>query len=66
MVRDFHDGDGDDAPKARRFTEFECPMCNAHNPVDEGFKYNDEVFCNYCGATLKAIERNGRLKFKEV
>ena len=34
------------------FFEFECPICDAHNPWDDGFGHKDEVFCNYCGTVL--------------
>jgi len=37
-----------------KFTEFDCPVCEANNPYDEGFGDGDEVFCNYCGLTFKA------------
>lgn len=67
-MRDFHDEDegGDEGTlKGRVFTEFECPKCDAHNPSD-GFKIGDEIFCFYCGASLKAHEKAGRVKLKEV
>lgn len=36
-----------------RWTEFECPLCSAHNPWDDGFEPGDELFCSWCGAVLK-------------
>lgn len=52
---------------ARRFKEFECPECNAHNPWDETFGMEDEIRCNYCGVEYRAIVSDeGRLKLKEI
>lgn len=59
------DDDGEGSAKAKLHTEWECPRCDAHNP-SEGFRIGDEVFCFYCGATFKAMDREGRVKFKEV
>ncbi|HTO95847.1 MAG TPA: hypothetical protein VMK66_02280 [Myxococcales bacterium] len=50
----------------RRFSEFECPTCSAHNPFDE-FGNNDEVLCNWCGLQFKAlVDEEGNLKLKEL
>lgn len=32
-----------------RFTEFDCLVCDAHNPYDDGFRVGDDVLCLYCG-----------------
>lgn len=67
-MRDYHDDDaerGEGGLKGRVFTEFECPKCDAHNPSD-GFKLGDEIFCFYCGASLRAVEKSGRLAFKDT
>ncbi len=51
----------------RKFDEFECPTCSANNPYDEGFGNNDEVLCNWCGLTFKAIvDEEGNLKLREL
>jgi hypothetical protein len=51
----------------RRFDEFECPACSAHNPLGDGFGNNDEVTCNYCGISFKAlVDDEGHLKMKET
>ncbi len=51
----------------RRFTEFECPECNAYNPHDEGFGDGDEILCHYCGQELRArVSDEGRLKLKTI
>jgi transcription elongation factor Elf1 len=50
----------------RKFSEFECPSCSAHNPYDD-FGNNDEVLCGYCGLSLKAIvNAEGELKLRET
>lgn len=33
--------------------EFDCPVCSANNPWDDGFTYKDELFCAYCGAVIE-------------
>ena len=51
----------------RRLDEFDCPACNANNPVGDGFSNNDEVLCNYCGLEFKAlVDDEGALKLKEL
>lgn len=53
--------------KKGRYTEFDCPSCNAHNPWGDGFKDNDEVNCHYCGTTFVArVNDDGNLKLKEA
>jgi hypothetical protein len=49
----------------RRFEEFECPACSAHNPFD-AFGNNDEVLCNWCGIYYVAlVDDEGNLRLKE-
>ena len=58
----------DDAPKEvgrRRFTEFECPACDATNPCDDGLGDGDDVICCYCGLEFRAAVTDGRLKLRE-
>lgn len=66
-MKDYNDDDAgsEQTLKGKVFSEFECPKCDAHNPSD-GFKLGEEIFCFYCGATLKPFERDGKVKFKEV
>ncbi|MBJ6763295.1 hypothetical protein JGU66_21205 [Myxococcaceae bacterium JPH2] len=53
------------AGKARK--DYDCPSCNANNPLDEPLVNGDEVRCNYCGCEFKAtVNAEGRMKFKEV
>ncbi|MFZ9889409.1 MAG: hypothetical protein ACO3JL_18090 [Myxococcota bacterium] len=64
-MSDWSEDDGDARSGRRAFHEFECPKCDANNP-SEGFSFGDEIFCFYCGATFKAMERDGRLRLKET
>ena len=42
-------------PKAQiRFTEWNCPVCEANNPCEDGFKHRDELMCSYCGMLFRA------------
>ncbi|MBI2376316.1 MAG: hypothetical protein HYV07_20140 [Deltaproteobacteria bacterium] len=36
------------AKKRKKFTEFDCPDCQANNPLGEGFRVGEEVQCQYC------------------
>lgn len=70
MPHSFHDDD-ELSPRhggaKRRFTDFDCPDCNANNPHDEGFGNGDEVRCYYCGQEFKAtVNEDGRLRLKEL
>ncbi|MBK8013437.1 MAG: hypothetical protein IPK13_19040 [Deltaproteobacteria bacterium] len=38
--------------KARRWEEFVCPECDAHNPYGAEFEVGDEVFCCWCGCSF--------------
>lgn len=65
---DFYDDD-DDKPSTKRKKgddEFECPECNAHNPLAEPIVDGGEVQCFYCGVEFKAIESGSKFKFKAV
>ena len=57
----------DSEDKVKIFTEFDCPVCDANNPWDEGFKHGDEIRCHYCGADfkVKAYEGSNRFKLRE-
>ena len=53
--------------KKKTFKEFECPICNAFNPYDDGFKADDEVRCCYCGCGFTVIvSEMGAMKLKEI
>jgi transcription elongation factor Elf1 len=69
--KQFDAGDDEDAPatpgRKRRFSEFECPTCSAHNPMGDAFGNGDDVFCGYCGQSFVAIvDEDGALKLKET
>lgn len=52
---------------ARRHREFDCPVCSANNPYDDGFGEGDEVRCFYCGQEFIAAQTGtGRLKLREA
>lgn len=70
-----HGYDPDDEGSSKRrgeapggpFKDFDCPTCNANNPVDEGFGDGSEVRCYYCGLEFKVLApEGGRPKFKEL
>jgi transcription elongation factor Elf1 len=62
------DDEGASRSKGRRgITEFDCPSCNAHNPVGEPLVAGEEVLCNYCGTSFEVrASAEGKLKLREV
>jgi uncharacterized Zn-finger protein len=71
--RDFGFDDDDEKPTGaalgvkRKFTEFECPSCSAHNPLGDPFGNRDEVFCGYCGQSYVAeVDEDGMLRLRET
>jgi transcription elongation factor Elf1 len=73
MSNDFQFDDDDFAKEAgaaggsRVHDEFDCPECNANNPVGDTFSDGDEVSCNYCGREFKVrINQEGKMKFREL
>jgi uncharacterized Zn-finger protein len=64
---DFDDDDSGKEKKKGGKKDFDCPDCNANNPLDEPLADGDEVRCNYCGTEYKAlVNAEGRIKFKEL
>jgi hypothetical protein len=65
---DFDDDEKDTGSGGgKRLKEFECPSCNAHNPLDEPPAHGEEVRCNYCGSEFRvSVTSEGRVKFKEL
>ncbi|MDP2343390.1 MAG: hypothetical protein Q8O67_20700 [Deltaproteobacteria bacterium] len=59
-----HFDDDDDKEKKQKTDEFECPECNAHNPIDDGFHVGSQVTCFYCGVEFNVLDAGGRFKFK--
>jgi DNA-directed RNA polymerase subunit RPC12/RpoP len=58
------DDDDDDDEAGLRGTEFDCPECSANNPVEDGFRVDDELHCHYCGVELRVVLHHGRLALK--
>ncbi len=58
--------DDEEAGEGRRtWTDFDCPDCNANNPIDEPFGHGDEVRCFYCGAGFNVmVSEGGRLRLR--
>lgn len=47
--------------------DFDCPSCNANNPLEAPLRDRDEVLCHYCGSTfLVKLGDDGRARFKEL
>lgn len=69
MPVDRHDDDEDDMSSrggATQLSDFDCPGCNANNPVDPPFGDGDEVMCHYCGNEYRVkIPDDGRPRFRE-
>ena len=56
----------EEAVRGRR-TDFDCPTCNANNPVENALRDRDEISCHYCGAEYQVrITGEGRIKLKEL
>lgn len=58
MVKPHYDEDDEDKtllPAQKKFKEFDCPGCDAHNPCDPPVGNKDEVLCNYCGCDYQVI-----------
>ena len=66
MDDDDDDGGGKKGKGKKKHTEFECPECNANNPVSDGFDEGSEVQCFYCGVEFKVTVASGRFKFRPI
>lgn len=73
MAHPTYDLDDDDGEERRvrigsvRFKEFDCLACDANNPMDDGFGNNDEIFCQFCGATYQVkVTEDGTMKLREM
>lgn len=68
MAKAHYDDDEDDKvllPSQVKFKEFDCPRCDANNPVDPPFGNGDEVLCNYCACDfLVTVTDELKLKLK--
>jgi hypothetical protein len=58
---------GEVTERARRFGDFDCPVCSANNPYDDRFGDGDEIRCHYCGQEFKVqVTAAGRLRLREI
>ncbi|HZZ83514.1 MAG TPA: hypothetical protein VFE30_03165 [Anaeromyxobacteraceae bacterium] len=58
---------GKDAGPQRKYTDFDCPECNANNPLDEPITDGVELRCCYCGEEFRArLSDEGRLKLRVI
>jgi len=58
------DGEGEGGSVKK---DFDCPLCSANNPYDDGIKIGDEIRCFYCGAEFKAeLKQDGKWRFREI
>ncbi len=70
MPIDAYDMDDDEKESgtsgaSSRFKDFDCPSCNANNPIE--FGDGDELLCNYCGTEYRVkVTDDGRAKLKEL
>ncbi len=49
----------------KRHTEFDCPECNANNPID--FFVGEDIRCLYCGIEFKVLPgEGGKFKLRQV
>ena len=63
----YEDEDEKDSGSKGARKDFDCPDCNANNPVEEPLADGQEVLCNYCGMEFAVkAQDNGRFKFKEL
>ena len=47
--------------------DFDCPSCNANNPLETAIRDGAEVVCNYCGCEFKArVSEEGRIRLREL
>lgn len=61
------DDDEDDRKGPKRLKEFDCPSCNASNPLGDPAEDGDEVLCNYCGSDFRVtFNSEGRARLKEL
>lgn len=60
----FDDEDTKPPDDGGKWYEFDCPECNANNPMDDGFKVGAEIICHYCGQEFKVAERGSSYKLK--
>jgi hypothetical protein len=65
------DDDDDGAQRLTRkggpvWTEFDCPLCEANNPVGDGFQVGDEVLCLFCGVPFDVRQKDEKFRLVEA
>ncbi|AKU91213.1 hypothetical protein [Vulgatibacter incomptus] len=64
-MNDDFDDEGSSRGGDSRFFEFDCPDCDANNPIGDGFRHGEYVQCGYCGVELRArVNGDGRLELR--
>ncbi|MFN0061275.1 MAG: hypothetical protein ACKVPX_01980 [Myxococcaceae bacterium] len=73
MPSDHRHDDSDDEKELgvqgndKRYADFDCPTCNANNPVEDGLGQGEEVLCNYCGTEFRVmVSDSGKLRLREI
>ncbi|QRN94298.1 hypothetical protein JRI60_34910 [Archangium violaceum] len=63
----YEDEDEKDSGSKGARKDFDCPECNANNPLEDALADGQELLCNYCGSEfLVKGSDDGRFKFKEL
>ena len=61
------DGEKNDVGGRKSFNEFDCPLCSANNPYDDGFHDGEYVRCFYCGTEFRVkVDENGNVRLRET
>ena len=64
---DYDDGEKNDGSIIKKLDEFDCPLCSANNPYDDGFKNGDCIRCFYCGAEFDVrVKEDGTIRLRET
>ncbi len=69
MLRDYDDSDDVkemENENRKRVRDFDCPECNANNPLENEMAAGEEVSCHYCGSSFWVKEKDGGFKLREV
>ena len=66
MPQPLHGEEDEEQDKGVAKKDFDCPLCSANNPYDDGIREGNEVRCYYCGAEFRADIRDGKWRFKEI
>lgn len=62
-----HNYEEDDKQAVDVRKDFDCPLCNANNPYDDGIKVGMEIRCFYCGAEFRVeLKQDGKWRYREI